>query len=192
MEQDNFSPEQSLKVIQSMIEKAKHNLAEDSFYLLLWGWLVLVSALAEYVLMVMVKYEQHYLVWNLMWVGAIVSIIYAIKKGKKARVKTQLGETMKFVGIGTGITFTVFSFIVGAYEMWQHAFPFYFAVYGLITFISGRILDYLPLRIGGGVCWVIAVAAVFAGFDIQLLLMALAVIASYLVPGYLLKNSRNI
>jgi hypothetical protein len=37
MEERKFSPEQSLALIQSMIDKAKNTAADDSFYFLLWG-----------------------------------------------------------------------------------------------------------------------------------------------------------
>src|SRR5215204_3752234 len=94
-----FSAEQSLHLIQSMIEKAKHNVANNSFYLLLWGWLIFSAALLNFGLMRFTSLEQPYLVWNLVWIGAIASIIKGVKESKKIAVKTFIGETMKFFGI---------------------------------------------------------------------------------------------
>jgi hypothetical protein len=103
-----FSAEQSLHLIQSMIEKAKQDVANNSFYLLLWGWLIFIAALLNFGLMKFTSFEQPYLVWNLVWIGAIASIIKGIKESKKTTVKTYVGETMKFFGIsqllGTGTT----------------------------------------------------------------------------------------
>ena len=41
----------------------------------------------------------------------------------------------------------------------------------------------------GGICnWIIAIAAVYVEFDIQLLLLALAVLVGYIIPGHMLSN----
>jgi len=42
--EENFSPEESLQFIQTMIDKAKDSVADKSFYFLLWGWLVFIAA----------------------------------------------------------------------------------------------------------------------------------------------------
>ncbi len=186
MTEEKFSPEQSIRVIQSMIEKTKKNFSENAFYLILWGWLILLASLGHYVLLVVAKYPKHYLVWNIMWIGAIATIIYSIRTERKARVKTYMSEATKYFGIATGITFTILGFIVGIYEMWTFAFPFYFLLYGFVSFVSGVIIGFIPLRWAGAVCWVIAIVSVFAKFDLQLLLMALAVLAAFIIPGHLL------
>ena len=63
-----FSAEQSLQLIQSMIEKAKQDVANNSFYFLLWGWLIFIAALLNFVLMKFTDFEQPYLAWN--WFGS--------------------------------------------------------------------------------------------------------------------------
>src|SRR6187431_3003765 len=101
----NFSAEQSLHLIQSMIEKAKQDVANNSFYLLLWGWLIFIAALLNFGLMKFTRFEQPYLAWNLMWLGAIASIFKGIKDSKKIAVKTFVGETMKVFGISQAILY---------------------------------------------------------------------------------------
>ena len=64
-----FSAEQSLQVIQSMIQKAKQDVVKNSFYFLLWGWLVFITALLNFVLMKFTDIKQPYIVWNIMWFG---------------------------------------------------------------------------------------------------------------------------
>jgi hypothetical protein len=44
---ETLSPEESLQVIRTMIEKAKTTVADNSFYFLLWGWLVFIAALLQ-------------------------------------------------------------------------------------------------------------------------------------------------
>ena len=61
-------------------------------------------------------------------------------------------------------------------------------MYGMPTFLSGIILKFKPLIIGAICCWLLAVATPFANYDYQFLLMACAVIAAWIIPGYLLKE----
>ena len=90
MDDEKFSPEESLQVIQLMIQKAKQNVAHNSFYFLLWGWLVFITALLHFVLMKFTNMAQPYIVWNIMWVGVIASFVKGIKLGKSEKVKTYL------------------------------------------------------------------------------------------------------
>lgn len=72
---------------------------------------------------------------------------------------------------------------------WQHAFPVYILFYATGTFISGGILHFKQLQVGGGIiCWILAVASTFVSYQNQILFTAAAILASYLVPGYLLKK----
>ncbi|HKC34753.1 MAG TPA: hypothetical protein VKB95_01785, partial [Chitinophagaceae bacterium] len=124
----NFSAEQSLQVIQSMIQKAKQDVVSNSFYFLLWGWLVFITALLNFVLMKFTDIQQPYIVWNIMWLGVIASIIKGIKMGRSESVKTYLGETMKYFGISMAIIYCSFAFIFGKYDLWHYSFPFYILI----------------------------------------------------------------
>jgi hypothetical protein len=85
---DDFSPQQSLRIIQAMIEKSKDSVADKSYYFLLWGWLVLVAALIQFVLKVIVRTELHPVAWNLMWIGLILSIWHGRKEKGRRKVKS--------------------------------------------------------------------------------------------------------
>ncbi|MBS1632902.1 MAG: hypothetical protein JST10_10060 [Bacteroidetes bacterium] len=191
MSEEVFSPEQSLKVIRSMLEKTKQDFSDNYFYTLLWGWLIFIAAIGEYCLKVILEYPQHYLVWNLMWVGAVISIISGIKNGKKKKVETYMSQTMMYFGIGCGIMFTILAFMFIYFNNWKIAFPVYFLLYGFISFISGAIIRYTPLRWAGAACWAVSIASVFVEFDIQLLLMALAAVVGFIIPGYMMKAEQK-
>ena len=181
-----FSPEQSLHLIQSMIEKAKQDLANNSFYLLLWGWLIFIAALLNFGLMKFTRFEQPYLVWNLVWIGAIASIIKGIKDSKKIAVKTFVGETMKFFGISQAILYTGLAFFFGKYDLWNISFPLYILVYAVTCFFMGAIMQFPLLKLTGLLCLPIMVVGVYVSFDWQLLLIALAILISYVIPGHVL------
>ena len=187
-----FSAEQSLHLIQSMIEKAKQEVANNSFYLLLWGWLIFIAALLNFGLMKFTRLEQPYLVWNLVWIGAIASIIKGIKESKKIAVKTYVGETMKFFGISQGILYFGLAFFFGKYDLWHISFPLYILVYAVTCFFMGALMQFPLLKWTGLLCLPIMVISVFVSFDWQLLLLALAILISYIIPGHVLYMKEKI
>jgi hypothetical protein len=64
-------------------------------------------------------------------------------------------------------------------------------LYGMGLFLSGGALQFKPLIYGGIFCWLCAIA----GFEMQniylLLILALAVLGGYIIPGYLLKMNNK-
>ena len=61
-------------------------------------------------------------------------------------------------------------------------------VYGFWLFISGGALEFRPLKIGGAINWVLATFAFFVGFEQQLIVLAIAVLLGYIIPGHILNN----
>jgi hypothetical protein len=55
------------------------------------------------------------------------------------------------------------------------------------TFLSGILLRFRPLVIGGIGCWVLSVLAGYIDYDYQLLLLAAAMIIAWIIPGYILR-----
>ena len=187
MEQEKKLTEQeSLLIIQEMIQKAKQDVAKNSFYFLLWGWLIFIAALLNFGLMKFTRFEQPYLVWNLMWIGAIASIIKGVKDSKKIVVKTFVGETMKVFGISQAILYFGLAFFFGKYDLWHISFPLYILVYAVTCFFMGALMQFPLLKWTGLLCLPIMVIAVYVSFDWQLLLMALAILISYIIPGHVL------
>lgn len=185
----NLSHTESMKIIQEMIATSKNNLKDNSFFYLLWGWLVLVASITHFVL-IQVGYQHPYIAWPiLMSAGAVASVIAGYRMGKKSRVVSHVDKMMIFLWYGflVVITLMIFLAIFGILS-WIAFYPMIISLYGLGTFVSGGVLKFKPLIIGGISCWVIAVIVVFIPGDYVLLMTALSVIIAYLVPGYILKS----
>ncbi|MBO9684773.1 MAG: hypothetical protein J7502_19235 [Flavisolibacter sp.] len=190
--EENFSPQQSLLLIQSMINKTKSNLGKNRFYFLLWGWYTFLAILAQFILKVVLHYERHYLVWLGVIPAVIITIIYTVKQNKRRGVRTYIGDSMTSLWTGVGISFFVLSFIISSSkEGWMFSYPFFILLYGLGTFISGRILKFSPLVIGGIINWILACIAAYLHYDYQMLLAAAAILISYIIPGHLLGIKRD-
>jgi len=187
--EENFSPQQSLELIRLMIDKTKANLGANRFYFLLWGWVTFSAIVAQFILKVMLSYEHHYLVWLVTFPTVVITMAHSARR-KNNSVRTYIGESMSYLWTGIGISFFVLSFIVSnSREGWNYAYPFFILFYGLGTFVSGRILQFRPLVIGGILNWALAIGCVFVHFDYQLLITAAAILTSYIIPGYLLKKT---
>ncbi len=185
-----LTPSESLALIRGMIDKTKGEVADDSFYFLFWGWLVFSCCLVEFFLKVYIKYPGHYFVWWLMPVGGIISAVYGSKRSKQTHVKTFIGDAISFLWIGLCLGFGALIIIGGLISKgpgWQTPFTYYILLYGIGTFVCGSILRFRPLIIGGVINYVLAVVSVKLNFDYQLLIAALAILTSYIIPGHLLR-----
>lgn len=190
--EENFTPQQSLQLIQAMIVKTKAKLSQNSIYFLLWGWVTFFAILGQFFLKVVLQYRHHYLVWLITIPTVILSVVYTARTHNKRHVRTYVGESMSSVWTGIGISFLVLSIIItNSNGGWMNAWPFFILLYGLGTFVSGKILKFGPLVAGGVFNWILAVVCIYVEFDYQLLLAAAAILTSYIIPGHLLRSHNN-
>lgn len=186
MPEENFSAEQSLQVIRSMIARTKQDISGKSHYFLVWGWITFIACVAQFVLKHVYNYEKHYLVWLLVFVGVAYSIFKGIKDRREEQVTTFIGDSMKALWLGMGITYGVLSVVLSKIGWNTSVFPFFIILYALGTFVSGTILQFKPLIVGGIIAWGLAIVAVFLHYDYQMLMGAAAILVSYIIPAYLL------
>lgn len=186
-----FSPEQSLQLIQSMISKTKQDMSDNGIYFLVWGWLTFFACTAQFILKHVYEYEKHYLVWSVIVIGVIFSVYQGSKEDRKSRAKTYIGESMKYLWTGMGISFFVLSMILSKIGWAFSVFPFFILLYGLGTFVSGCILRFRPLIIGGIIAWGLAIGSVYVSYDYQMLFGAAAILFSYIIPAYMLRVRNN-
>ena len=186
--QKEFSPQQSLQLIQSMINKTKDSVADDSFYFLLWGWLVFICCIGSFILKVYFHSAYFSIVWVLMPIGGLISGIYGSQQSKKQRVKSFVREALNYLWIALGIAYGILIIInILSENSWQTAFTYYILLYGIGTFVSGKLIRFQPLVIGGLINFVLAAVSVRFSYDYQLLIGSLAILISYIIPGHLLR-----
>jgi hypothetical protein len=186
----------ALMLIDKMIASAKREVKDNGFYFMFWGWLVFVSALIDYALLMGVYEplrEGHAVVWAvLMPFGGLVSVIGAIRNRKKeAAVKTYIDELMSYVIRAFVISLFIVCFAMPAGESWAAFYPVLLIVYAIWLHIAGGALRFKPLIYGSYANWLFAVASFFVTYDLQLILLAAAVLAGYIIPGHLLKSNYN-
>ena len=191
MAEQEFSPKDSLRIIQTMIEKTKQNISYQSHYFLLWGWGAFIGFTGQYILKVFFEYPKHYQIWWISIVCLVINIVFVIKFSKQIKVKTYIDESMGNLWRGLIISFIVVM-IIFTKTGWQNCYPFFMMLYGTGTFISGKILRFSPLIIGGLISFILAAVSVWFNVDLQMLFAAGSILFSYIIPGHLLyMNYKN-
>lgn len=192
MSEEKFSPQESLMLIQSMIDKTKKNISENGIYFLVWGWITFIAFTGQFILKHYYNYPYHYQVWYLIIIGILFSIFQSIRDGKKVRVKSYVSESIKYLWIGMAIAYFVLSMILTKIGWDTSIYPFFIMLYGLGTFISGSIIKFRPLVIGGLVAFALAIGAAWAAYDYQMLFGAAAILISYIIPAYILRARKQL
>ena len=187
MYNQQFAPDDSLKIIRSMIEKTREGISDNSKYFLLWGWAAFAGCVSQFILKVGYNYPYHYRVWFITLICLLVTILWGINDKKRQNVRTYIGENMGHLWSGLGICFFVIS-IVFMKIGWQYCYPFFMAMYGLGTFLSGKILQYKPFVIGGLMSFALAAVSAWFPYDYQILFTAVALLGSYIIPAHLFRR----
>lgn len=186
MQQENFSPQQSLDLIQSMILKTKNTVADSSVFFLLWGWVVFIACLLQYFLKNIIHYQNHYYAWFMIIIGIVGSVYLGSQRDKKTKVKTYIDESIDNLWLSIGITFFALSLIFAKIG-YENAFTFYILLYGIGCFITGRLIKFIPLVWGGIGAWLLAILSAYLDYDTNILITAVSILISYIIPCYLLR-----
>lgn len=188
--ENNMNERDALLIIEEMISKAKSEFKDKSFYFMFWGWLVFVAAITNYYLLVFTDYEFHSIPWLLMPLGAIVTVIVSMREQKKdVRVKTYMDELMKYVVTAFVVSLIIVCFLMPVGNQWKAFYPTIMIIYSSWLYIAGGMLKFKPLRWGAFLNWALAgVGYVWPSTEVHLVLIAIAVLGGYIIPGHMLKS----
>lgn len=190
MADDQLNEQESVQLIRNMLERTQHQVSDNGFYFLLWGWLVFLSALLNYIGWLIVGSREFiYLPWAiLMPMGGVITAIYSQRQMKKQTVVTYTQELLNKVLIAYLVSMFIILFI-GMYAYgWEKCYPFLMIVYGIWLFVSGSAIRFRWLVAGGIFTWCCAVVTFFVPSPHQLLMLSIAVLGGYIIPGHLLRN----
>lgn len=185
MEEKNITEQESLAIIQQMINKSKKQLTDRSTYFMMWGIAVFVCAIIQYFLLKNLQPHTQ-MVWLSMPVLAVLQLFLSIRERKKEKVLSHNTAAIGSVWLALGISFFILAFLSSriSFDM----FPFLILFYGIGTFITGRIIQFKPLIFGGIACFILCILITYVEGPEKLLILALSVLVSYIIPGILLKK----
>jgi hypothetical protein len=185
-----FSHLEGLEIIQSMINRAKDKFSENGHLYLLWGWVVFLCSVTQFVLLNYTQFEYHYMVWMVCWLVVIYQVYYLAKRKKHEQVRTYTDDIIGYVWLAFVISMFLLGFLFGRIlgdEYYKMISPGFLVLYGIPTFLSGIILRFRALVIGGIACWILSVLAVFVRGEFQMLFLSAAMLIAWIIPGYMLR-----
>lgn len=193
-----INPEESLNIIRRSIENTRRNLKGGSIYFLLWGWLSIAALLVQYfVLDALLKAEQYdriFLYSSIIWaialgIGFVAQSIVSRRADKKKYVRTFADRFLTVLWICAAFGFVLM--IVLSYFLDIIPVTLILALAAIPTLVTGFSLRYYPIVFGGMVFVAASLVSIFVPGMIQLIVIAAAIILGYLVPGYMLRFSKN-
>jgi hypothetical protein len=186
--ENKLSPSDSLKLITDVISKTRDNIKTQSFCFLLWGWLIAAASILFYILQQFTSSKLFFLPFPLLVVpGIIVTLIYFNRSSYAS--ETYLTGFLRQLWLVLGISFIIVVLI----SLLEGLAPFTFTlvIAGIGTLVSGLVMRFKPLIFGGIIFLLMAIGSAFVRDSVTPLLQGIAVVAGYLIPGYLLKYSKS-
>lgn len=177
---------ESLELIASMINRAKNRFNENGFQYLLWGWAVLICCIVQFVFVKFFNQEKGYMVWLALWLVALFQVYYMIKTKKKKSVRTYTDGLVGFIWISFFVAVMLAIFICIRSHEPQMIYRILLSIYGIPVFLMGGLVKFRPLVVGGISCWILAAISPFVHPDLSVLLIAVAIIVAWIVPGYMM------
>ncbi len=186
-QEKQMTHEESLELIQSMINTARNKVADDGFHLILWGVLVIICSLLNYFFFKAGYGNMSGLPWLFMpVVGVPIGMIYERRYRRSTGIRTVVETNIKYLWWSYGAALFLVIFYSGSIQV--SPVPYILMITGLVTFASGLMLQFRPMMLGGVVFFILTIACLWVQPADQLLLEALGVLLGYIIPGIILRR----
>ena len=187
MEEKPITQNESLLIIESMIETTKKRITkQDSYYSLMWGYLVLIASFLNYYLLSAGYGLKSYLAWSLMIVGAVATIALSLKQKTDKKIATYFDKV--FVFLWSGFMICILILVLNMQFIDYKIIPLILLMYGISLFVHGGMLRFTPQIVGAVMAWIGCLIAFRVEMMYQLLTLAVVVIVAYIIPGHILYN----
>lgn len=180
-----LSPQQSLATIQAMINEAKQSVFKMGFLFILWGAVLEACGIGEFILDRR-GFPAPWIVWPVLCtVGGIAASIYGARQGRRSGASTFTDRVMMW--LWTTFTITLVLIIIGSVGQQVEPGSYIMLVTGLPTFVTGALIRFRPLMVGGVLFWVIGLLSFWFLVEYRSLVFSFAIVVGYVIPGILLK-----
>ena len=198
----NFTEQDSLRLINEMINQAKNNVQKGSANsMILWGYATAVVAIINFVLLHILDkpYYSFHIWWTMILVG-IISATITREGDKEATVRTHIDKIISSAWNGFSISVVIFLIItfsiVFLTESWALTWvitPVILTILGLAQFVTATACRYKLFFYAAGIFWGGALVClisfyIFPRADIQFILLAICMVLGLAIPGHMLNK----
>ena len=185
--ENRFSGEESLKLINEMIGKAKQSYVTKGIASIVWGVLIMICSLLTWA---QVQYHFYigFDVWLLVFIAVIPQLFFSIKEKKQKNFVAYDEITMRYLWTTFGICIFILTFYDIKTGGNENSTSLFMMLYGIPTFITGGVFKFKPMIWGGLICWGLSVGSMFTPFSTDMLFMSACGLFAWLIPGIILWN----
>jgi hypothetical protein len=186
-----LTPQESLRLIEGMIGQARRSFSRMSFYFLLWGVLLIAAMIATHLLRDNAQGWQNGAPWGVAGgLGGIISAIHGARESKREVVSNPMDSTIGWLWGAFVITMLLLiAFTVMGRTDVTVAITL---LTGLPTFLTGQIMRFRPLQLGGVLFWLAGIAMLVLRDPLAtLVLYCASMLLGYIIPGILLKRHED-
>lgn len=188
MEERNMNEIESLGLITQMIQNARTNLRAkiNRYALLLWGYVIVIVAMAVWVINITVPFAYASFLWFLIPLICYPAVHFLSKRGEVVS-PSYIEKIIDYVTVMIGILCAT----TALSTIWI-ASPIFFIEGLLISiwmFMIGLLIKYRPVVVGAVIGMVLAHCLLFIGSSLyHIPMFALIVVVAVLIPGHILKK----
>lgn len=189
MEEKQLSQQESLLLIQQMIQTAKKEQKDNGRGWILWGWMLFVASILT-IVNLHARWFNTYFFWNLFGIATIIIFIYetvtALVLRKHIRVRTYTKDLFEKLNAGFFISLMFVIVAINTGVPPTKGFALLISLYAFWILIYGSALNFKPSIIGAYITWGFAIAALFVKtFEWVMVMHALGVLFGYIIPGHI-------
>ncbi len=185
-QEKELTQQESLRLINEMIGKAKKSYVTKGIASMVWGVLIVLFSLLTWA-QLQYKFVLGFDVWLLVFVAVIPQIYFSVKEKKQKQFTGHDELTMRYLWSTFGICIFILSFYNSKFGG-DETTTLYMMLYGIPTFITGGIFKFKPMIFGGLICWALSVLSIFTPLKTDMLFMAACGLFAWLIPGIILWN----
>ncbi|HVG42723.1 MAG TPA: hypothetical protein VM888_14020, partial [Chitinophagaceae bacterium] len=161
MEDKNITEQESLQIIQQMIQTAKQEQKDDGKGWIIWGWLIFLASIFTFINL-QYKWVSVFFFWNIFGVLTLVLLgtqtVQHLLKKRTAKVKTYTKDLFDKLNIGFVISLMLIIFSMNhlngvASVDPRKGFALLLGFYGFWILIYGAVLNFKPSLIGAYLTW---------------------------------------
>ena len=193
----NFNHEQSLTLINEMIQRAQNNVRKGKTYsMIFWGYVIAAAAVTNSVLIYTLSNpNQSFLIWLVTIPAFVVSYFIERSDTRAVLVKTHIDKIGSMVWTGFAVSIYVFLAVIFtiAYRFEAPAIfllitPVILIMIGTGQFVTACVYRSKKWYWVAALFWAGAIVSAFLLVRTQYIVLAACMLFGFIIPGYLLNH----
>ena len=198
MKKEILTPDESFDLINKAISNFKVNYRESAQIFLLWGWTMSLASFSNFLILQISHSKEAFNQmglfslgnWTVFIFGTFIIQYFILRKvNEDKKVFSHIDNSIKIVWMVTGSSMFVATFL--CFKLGIVPPSILLLLTGIGTTITGLLIKFKPLIIGGIAFFIFCIATTFVADEYIALLTGVSIICGYLIPGYLLKSAKE-